>query len=445
MRLRIEGGQMIDPASGTSRAGDLLLDDGVIAWIGERLPEAEARGVDRVFDASGLVVAPGLMDMHVHLREPGHEYKETIETGGRAAAAGGFTAVVPMPNTLPATDNRATVEFVARRARETSPVRVYPAVAATRGNENTEMSEIADAKDAGAVAVTDDAFPLQSAEMTRRVMEYCRTFDLPLLTHCEDKALTKRGVMNEGITSTVMGLQGMPKAAEDLQVARNIELAEMTGCRLHIQHISSERAIELVRQAKARGVAVTCETCPQYFCLTDEDVRGYNTLAKCNPPLRTKADQDAVKAGLADGTIDAIATDHAPHAVNEKECEFQTAAFGMTGLETALGLVLTHLVDAGILSLGEAIGKMSTAPARILNLPGGRLEAGAPADITIFDPAAEWVVDPAKMRSRSRNTAFAGWELTGRAVATLVRGEIVYEDSARHSAQESAHGGKDRK
>jgi dihydroorotase len=436
---------MIDPASGTSRAGDLLLDDGVIAWIGERLPEAEARGVDRVFDASGLVVAPGLMDMHVHLREPGHEYKETIETGGRAAAAGGFTAVVPMPNTLPATDNRATVEFVARRARETSPVRVYPAVAATRGNENTEMSEIADAKDAGAVAVTDDAFPLQSAEMTRRVMEYCRTFDLPLLTHCEDKALTKRGVMNEGITSTVMGLQGMPKAAEDLQVARNIELAEMTGCRLHIQHISSERAIELVRQAKARGVAVTCETCPQYFCLTDEDVRGYNTLAKCNPPLRTKADQDAVKAGLADGTIDVIATDHAPHAANEKECEFQTAAFGMTGLETALGLVLTHVVEAGVLSLQDAIGKMSRAPARILGLPGGRLEAGAAADITIIDPAVKWVVDPAKMRSRSRNTAFAGWELTGRAVATIVRGEIVYEDSARQAAHESAHGGKDRK
>ncbi len=431
MRLRIEGGRILDPVAGCDRTGDILIEDGLIAWCGDRLPAGMAQADDRIFDAHGLIVTPGLVDMHVHLREPGHEYKETIETGGRAAAAGGFTAVVPMPNTLPATDNRATVEFVARRARETSPVRVYPAVAATRGNENTEMSEIADAKDAGAVAVTDDAFPLQSAEMTRRVMEYCRTFDLPLLTHCEDKALTKGGVMNEGLTSTVMGLKGMPKTAEDLQVARNIEIAELTGCRLHIQHISSEKAIELVRQAKARGTTVTCETCPQYFCLTDEDVRGYNTLAKCNPPLRTKACQDAVKAGLADGTIDAIATDHAPHAANEKECEFQAAAFGMTGLETALGLVLTHLVQAGVLSLRDAIGKMSAAAARILDLPGGRLEAGAPADITIIDPAVKWVVDPTKMRSRSRNTAFAGWELTGRAVATIVRGKIVYEDSGR--------------
>lgn len=442
MRLRIRGGRIIDPASGTDRVGDVLIEDGVVAWCGEHLPDEMALSQDQVFDAAGLIVTPGLIDMHVHLREPGHEYKETMETGGMAAAAGGFTSVVPMPNTDPATDNRATVEFVARRARETCPVRVWPSVAATRGNENTQMSEIADAKDAGAIAATDDAFPLQSAELTRRVMEYCRTFDLPLLTHCEDKSLTKGGVMNEGLTSTLMGLNGMPKAAEDLQVARNIELAEMTGCRLHILHISSERAIEMVRQARKRGVPVTCETCPQYFCLSEEDVRGYNTLAKCNPPLRTRTDQEAVKAGLADGTIDAIATDHAPHATNEKECEFQAAAFGMTGLETALGLVLTHLVDAQVLTLPQAIEKMTAAPARILELPVGRLAVQSPADITVIDPSAKWTVDPAAMFSRSRNTAFAGWSLKGKAVATIVGGGVVYGDILSKSARTSAAAGR---
>ncbi|MGQ9923655.1 MAG: dihydroorotase [Armatimonadota bacterium] len=431
MRLVIKGGRIIDPRNGLDTVGDLLVEDGVIAWCGQHLPDAMALDGDVVFDASGLIVAPGLIDMHVHLREPGFEYKETIESGGRAAAAGGFTAVVPMPNTNPATDNRAMVEFVARRARETSPVRVWPTVAATRGNENELMSEIADAKEAGAVAVTDDAFPLQSAELTRRVMEYCATFDLPLLTHCEDKTMTRGGVMNEGLVSTLMGLKGMPRAAEEIQVARNIRLAELTGCRLHILHISTARSIELVREAKRRGVSVTCETCPQYFTLTDESALGYDTMVKCSPPVRTAEDVDAVRAGLADGTIDAIATDHAPHAAHEKECEFQAAAFGMVWLETALGLVLTRLVHAGVIGLADAIRKMTVAPASILGIPGGHLSVQSPADITIIDPDERWTVDPEAFQSRARNTPFAGWELRGRAVATIVGGQIVHGDLVR--------------
>jgi len=431
MRLVIKGGRIIDPRNGLDTVGDLLVEDGVIAWCGQHLPDAMALEGDVVFDASGLIVAPGLIDMHVHLREPGFEYKETIESGGRAAAAGGFAAVVPMPNTDPATDNRATVEFVVRRARETSPVRVWPTVAATRGNENELMSEIAGAKEAGAVAVTDDAFPLQSAELTRRVMEYCATFDLPLLTHCEDRTLTRGGVMNEGLVSTLMGLKGMPRAAEEIHVARNIRLAELTGCRLHILHISTARSIELVREAKRRGVSVTCETCPQYFTLTDESALGYDTMVKCNPPVRTAEDVKAVRAGLADGTIDAIATDHAPHAAHEKECEFQAAAFGMVGLETALGLVMTRLVRAGVIGLSDAIRKMTVAPAGILGIPGGSLSVQSPADITVIDPEERWTVDPESFRSRSRNTPFAGWELRGRAVATIVGGQIVHGDLVR--------------
>lgn len=426
MRLLISGGRIIDPASGFDGCGDVLVEDGVIAFCGERLPDELKTGGERIYDASGLVLAPGLIDMHVHLREPGQEYKETLETGGMAAAAGGFTSVVPMPNTVPATDNRATLEFVVRRARETCPVRVWPTIAATKGNANEEMSEIAECRSAGAVAVTDDAFPLQSAEMTRRVMEYCRTFDMPLLTHCEDKALTKSAVMNEGLTSTLLGLKGMPKAAEDLQVARNIELSGLTGCRLHILHISSERSIQLVREAKARGAQVTCETCPQYFSLTDEACFGYNTLAKCSPPIRAQADVEAVKAGLADGTIDAIATDHAPHATHEKECEFQAAAFGMIGLETSLGLVISKAVETGVITLAEAVKKMTAAPAQILGLPAGRLSVQSPADITILDPNAEWTVDPERFFSKSRNTPFGGWRLKGRAVTTIVGGQVVY-------------------
>ncbi len=431
MRLVIKGGRIIDPRHGLDTVGDLLVEDGVIAWCGQHLPDAMALDGDVVFDAAGLLVAPGLIDMHVHLREPGFEYKETIETGGRAAAAGGFTAVVPMPNTDPATDNRAVVEFVARRARETSPVRVWPTVAATRGNENELMSEIAGAKEAGAVAVTDDAFPLQSAELTRRVMEYCATFDLPLLTHCEDRSLTRGGVMNEGLVSTLMGLKGMPAAAEEIQVARNIRLAELTGCRLHILHISTAGAIELVRQAKKRGVSVTCETCPQYFSLTDESALGYDTNVKCSPPVRTAADVEAVRAGLADGTIDAIATDHAPHAAHEKDCEFQAAAFGMVGLETALGLVMTKLVHAGVIGLADAIRKMTAVPAAILGIPGGDLAVQGPADITIIDPDECWTVDPEAFQSKSRNTPFAGWQLRGKAVATIVGGQIVHGDLVR--------------
>lgn len=426
MRLLIKNGRIIDPANRMDQVGDLLLEGGKVAWCGQKLPAGMAQDGDKVIDASGLVVTPGLIDMHVHLREPGFEYKETILSGTQAAVAGGFTSVVPMPNTNPSTDNRATVEFVLEKARQAGLARVWPSVAATKGNKDSEMSEIADCKKAGAVAVTDDAFPLQSADLTRRVMQYCATFDLPLLTHCEDKTLTKGGVMNEGLTSTLLGLRGMPKLAEDLQVARNIEIAEYTGARLHILHISSARSIELVRQAKARGIHVTCETCPQYFTLTDDGVQGFNTLYKCSPPIRTAADQEAVRAGLKDGTIDAIATDHAPHAPHEKEVEFQNASFGMLGLETALGLVITFLVKTKVLTLNEAIAKMTTAPAKILGLEVGSLSVQSPADVTIIDPEKKWTVNPDEFCSKSRNTPFAGWELAGKAVATIVDGRPVF-------------------
>ncbi|MEI6913940.1 MAG: dihydroorotase [Armatimonadota bacterium] len=426
MRQLISHGRIIDPANSYDAVGDLLIEDGVIAWCGERLPDALSQPNDIVFDASGLVVTPGLIDMHVHLREPGQEYKETLETGGMAAAAGGFTSVVPMPNTVPATDSKAMVEFVVRRAKETSAVRVWPTVAATKGNLNEQMAEIADAKSAGAVAVTDDAFPLQSAEMTRRVMEYSRTFNLPLLTHCEDKSMTKGGVMNEGYTSMVMGLKGMPKAAEDLQTMRNIELAHLSGCHVHILHVSSARSVVMIREAKKRGVRVSCETAPQYFTLTDETCLGYNTLAKCSPPLRSQADITAVQEGMADGTIDAIATDHAPHAAHEKECEFQEAVFGMIGLETALGLTITLSVNTGVISLYEAVRKLTIAPAEILQLPVGRLSVQSAADVTIFDPSGNWTVNAKDFHSKSRNTPFDGWELNGKVVATIVGGQVVY-------------------
>lgn len=421
MRLILSGGRILDPSQNIDREGDLVIEDGKIAGI---VAPGSATG-EVVRDVRGKLITPGLIDIHVHLREPGFEYKEDIESGTRAAAAGGFTAVCCMPNTNPAIETAAVVRQIIERAEEVGSARVYPIGALTRQTAGDQLSEMADLKAAGAVAISDDAFPIQNAETMRRGMEYCAQFGLVLMTHNEEQSLTRGGAMNEGYTATVLGVPGIPAVAEDIAAARNILLAKLTGCCLHLLHISTAGTVELLRRAKAEGLPVTGETCPHYWALTDAACEGFNTNAKMNPPLRTANDQEAIKRGLADGTIDAIATDHAPHAPYEKEQEFDRAPFGILGLETAFALTYTHLVRPGLLSLQEAIAKMSTIPARLLGLPGGTLAVGAPADVSVLDLEATWTVDPAQFRSKSRNTPFAGWALQGRAVFTVVGGRVV--------------------
>lgn len=417
----LKGGRVIDPSRKIDEITDVLVEDGKIASIGN--PQSAIRNVD-VYDVSGLVVAPGLIDMHVHLREPGAEHKETIETGARSAAAGGFTTIVAMPNTDPAPDNGAVVEFVMRRGRETG-INVLACGAMTKDMAGAEMAELGDIAEAGAVAISDDGKPVQNSLLMRRVMEYAAMLGLPALVHCEDKSLTTDAVMNEGITSTVLGLRGMPAAAEVSMVVRNILLAELAGCHVHIQHVSCAGSVDAIRQAKARGVRVTAETCPHYFTLTDEALSDYDTNAKMNPPLRTQADVEAVKAGLADGTIDIIATDHAPHSLEDKEVEMTVAAFGIVGLETALPLTITKLVDEGVLTLPQAIEKLTSAPARALGLERGTLAPGSVADIVVFDPEAEVTVRASEFKSLGRNTPFDGWKLRGNVVATIAGGRVV--------------------
>jgi dihydroorotase len=418
MNILIKNGRVIDPANNIDGKLDLLIADGRIAKITEAGEIAQA-GAQTV-DAAGKLVVPGLIDMHVHLREPGFEYKETIATGAAAARAGGFTAVCCMPNTNPINDNRSVTEFILAQARGAA-ARVYPIGAITKGSKSDELAELGDLYAAGCRAVSDDGKPVTNAGIMRRALEYARIFDLLIISHCEDTSLSAKGVMNEGPVSTELGLRGIPRAAEDVMTARDISLAELTGGRLHIAHVSTEGSVRLVRDAKARGVRVTAETCPHYFTLTDEAVRGYNTLAKMNPPLRTAADVDAIKQGLKDGTLDVIATDHAPHANDEKCCEFDYALFGIVGLETALGLTL-RLVEEGVLTMVEAIRKLTVNPARILKIDKGTLSAGCDADITIIDPNLEWTVDSSQFKSKSRNTPFDGWKLKGRAVQTIVGG-----------------------
>lgn len=440
MWLLLKNGRVIDPSQGVDKTGDLLIVDGRIAGFDRPAPP----GRGETIDCKGCVVAPGLIDMHVHLREPGFEHKETIASGARAAAAGGFATILAMPNTKPAVDNRAVVEYVLNEGSK-ADVNVLTSGAATKGGLlrqaqdapirqaqsaqlQEEMAEIGDMIEAGAVAISDDAFPVQSADMMRRVMEYCRMFDVPVLTHCEDKTLTLDSVMNEGLNSTILGLRPWPRQAEEIMVLRNILLAQLSRCRLHIQHVSTAGSVEAVRWAKSKGIAVTCETCPQYFSLTDEALSDYNANAKVNPPLRTAADVEAIKAGLADGTIDAIATDHAPHSLEDKQVELAYAAFGMVGLETAVGLVITNLVRPGVLSLADAIAKMTVAPARILSLSkdgAGTLAEGAVANVTVLDPDVKWTVRASEFKSMGRNTPFEGFELTGKAVATVVGGKVV--------------------
>ncbi|MGQ9763971.1 MAG: dihydroorotase [Armatimonadota bacterium] len=432
----LSNGRVVDPSRGIDQNADLLVVDGYVAALVPKLDGGtvnsreilKQKNLDerdgRVFDCTGFIICPGLIDMHVHLREPGYEHKETIDTGAQAAAAGGFTSIVAMPNTLPPIDNGALVRYVSERASRAA-VRVYTAGAATKANEGVEMSEIGDMVEAGIVAVSDDAFPIQSADLMRRVMEYSTMFDIPVLTHCEDKSMTRDGMMNEGLTCTILGLRPWPRQAEEIMIWRNILLADLTGCRVHIQHVTTRGGVEAVRWAKTRGLGVTCETCPHYFSLTDEALISFDTSMKCCPPLRTADDVEAIKEGLADGTIDVIATDHAPHAQEDKEVEFQDAAFGMVGLETAVPLVITHLVYSGVLPLDQAISKMTVAPARILGLQVGSLVEGSVADITVLDPNAEVVVRSADFRSKGRNTPFEGCVLTGKPVAVFVDGKLT--------------------
>jgi len=427
-RTLLRGGRLVDPASGHDGAADVLLDGGVVAEVG---PGLETAGAKRV-DCGGLVVCPGFVDLHVHLREPGREDAETIETGSRAAALGGYTAVCPMPNTDPVADNAGVVEMVAARGREVGLVDVFPVGAVTLGQRGVELAELgAMARSAAAVdCFSDDGHPIREARLLRLALEYARAFDAMVADHAEDASLTDGAQMHEGEVSAMLGLAGWPAAAEEMVVARDLLLAELTGGRLHLCHLSTANAVELVRAAKARGVRVTAEAAPHHFTLTDEVVRSYDPVFKVNPPLREKADVEAVRLGLADGTIDAIATDHAPHAREDKEVEWQAAPPGMLGLETALGLALAELVGLGYLELPAAIERLTAGPARCRRLPGhgGPVTPGASANLTVLDPAARWTVDRARLASRARNTPFHGRELTGRVVHTLLRGVFTVRD-----------------
>ena len=419
MNILIKNGHIIDPANSVDENLDILVSEGKIAKLGKQ-GSISANGAD-VIDAAGKLVVPGLIDMHVHLREPGFEYKETIETGTAAAKAGGFTSVCCMPNTNPVNDNRSVTDFILSRSAHAA-ARVFPIAAITKGSKGEELTEMAELHAAGCPAVSDDGKPVMNAAIMRRAMEYSKIFDLLVISHCEDSTLSGKGVMNEGPVSTELGLRGIPRAAEDVMTGRDLALAEATGCRLHIAHVSTAGSVDMIRAAKARGVKVTAETCPHYFTLTEDAVRGYNTMAKMNPPLRTADDVAAIKRGLKDGTIDVIATDHAPHGMDEKSGEFDYAPFGIVGLETALSLSLT-LASEKLIAVAETIAKLSLNPARVMKLDKGTLSPGADADVTIIDPDAAWTVDVSRFRSRSKNTPFSGWILKGKAIQTIVQGK----------------------
>ncbi|HEX5817509.1 MAG TPA: dihydroorotase [Gemmatimonadales bacterium] len=422
--LLLKGGRVIDPSRAADDIADVLLEDGRIAAVGRNIVGPD--GVE-VLDVSGRVVAPGLVDVHVHLREPGQEDLETIATGSASAVAGGFTSICAMPNTDPVCDNQGVVGFVIAQAQRAAKARVYPIGAVTLGQKGQQLAEFGELVGAGAVAVSDDGKPVATAHMMRTALEYAKTFGIPVADHCEDMSLATGGSMHEGIVSTRLGLKGIPAAAEEIMVARDILLAELTGGHVHLCHMSTRGSVELIRRAKERGVRVTAEACPHHFSLTHEACVGYNTNAKMNPPLREAEDVEAIREGLRDGTIDCVATDHAPHHYDAKEREFDDAPNGIIGLETALGLSITELVGRGLLTLPQLLHRMSTAPARIFNLPGGTLATGAPADVVVIDPTVKWTVAPETFRSKSRNTPFGGRELTGRAELTIVRGQVAFQ------------------
>jgi dihydroorotase len=425
MRLLIQNGYVIDPAQGTNTGKNLLIEDGRIVGLSghsDGVPEGA-----EVFDATGLVVAPGFIDMHVHLREPGHEYKETIASGAAAAVAGGFTTIGAMPNTSPINDNAAVTRFVIEQAERAGLASVFPIGALTKNSDGTELAEMGEMKDAGIVAVSDDGRPVPTAGMMRRAMEYARGFDLPVIDHCEDKSLARGGVIHEGHWSLVLGLRGVPAAAEEVDAERDCLLAELTGARVHLAHVSTRGALEAVRRAKEKGLRVTCEVAPHHWTLTDEAVQDYDTNTKMSPPLRSQDHVDAIIEGLRDGTIDMIATDHAPHHADEKELEYDQAPFGIVGLETAIGLAFENLLNQGVISLERLVELCATNPARIFSLEErGSLLAGARADLTILDPELAWTFDVSRSKSKSRNTPFDGYAFRGGVVATIVAGRIVY-------------------
>ncbi len=428
MKLLIENGLLVHPGENRNERAAILIDEGLIAGIlnAEEAAAVKRADMDRIIDATDMIVAPGLIDMHTHLREPGQEYKETIESGSRAAAAGGFTAVACMPNTTPPNDNSSVTQSILDKARSVASCRVYPVASITAESKGERLTEFGDLLRAGAIAFSDDGRPVGDSDVMRLALEYARAFDALIISHAEDRSLSGTGVMHEGFVSTRMGLSGIPRAAEDIAVFRDVALCELTGSRLHIAHVSTKGAVWIIREAKARGVKVTAETAPHYFTLTHEAVEGFNTHAKMNPPLREAEDVEAIKEGLKDGTIDAIATDHAPHSELEKNVEFDQAAFGIVGLETSLGLTM-ELARQNILTLEGVLQKLSSNPARILKVKGGSLEIGNPADITIIDPDLPYTVDAAKFESKGKNSPFDGRGLTGRAVMTICAGAITWK------------------
>jgi dihydroorotase len=426
--LVLRGGRIVDPSQHLDVTGDVIVIDGKIAHVGPRggVPDGA-----EIIDCTDAIVSPGFIDVHCHLREPGREDVETIATGARAAAAGGFTAVCAMPNTDPVTDNQAAVGFVVRQGQKANAARVYPIGAISVRQEGHALAEVGEMVGAGAVAISDDGRPVASAQLMRTALEYSRTFTIPVVDHCEEPTLAFGGAMNEGIVSARLGLRGVPSEAEEIMVIRDILLSRRTGGHIHIAHASTKGSVELIRWGKDRGIAVTAEVCPHHLSLTENAVEGYETNAKMNPPLRTAEDVAVLGQAVRDGTIDVIATDHAPHHYDEKEREFADAPNGIVGFETALAVVVTALVGPKIVDFTTLVERMSVAPARIFHLPGGSLARGRPADITVFDPAREWVVDPAQFLSKGRNTPYAGRKLRGRAICPVVGGRIVYHIAAQ--------------
>lgn len=422
MKIVIKNGWVIDPSSGFSEKSDIGIANGVISAIGTNL------NGDIYFDAEGMVISPGFVDIHVHFREPGFESKETIASGAKASAHGGVTSVVTMPNTMPPIDNAGMVELVVRRAQDLDGIHIYPAACATKGREGKELTEMADLFQSGAVAVTDDGNDIESSSVLRHVLEYAGMVGLPYLAHCEDESLSEGGAMNEGVVSTLLGIPGIPREAEETRIERNIRLAKLANASIHIQHVTTKRGVDIIRNAKKEGIAVTAETCPHYWMLKDSQIENYNSNMKMNPPLREEEDIEAVIEGLRDGTIDCIATDHAPHTRTEKNAPFQEAPFGIIGLETLLGCVITGLVKPGHLTIEKAIQLMTINPANIIKINAGNLMIGAPADIVMFNPNEEWIVTEDYFYSKSCNSPFIGTKLTGKVKCTLCCGKVLYAD-----------------